>query len=70
VGDFMQICFINPGRPAENGFIESFNGRLRDECLNVECFNSSNDAREILARWRDHYDRHRPHIAMGDRTPA
>jgi putative transposase len=42
----VQLCFIRPGRPVENGFIESFNGRLRDECLNVEWFSSLHDARE------------------------
>jgi len=66
----VQLCFIRPGRPVENGFIESFNGRLRDECLNVEWFNSLHDARQTLARWRDHYNRQRPHSALADRTPA
>ena len=46
----VQLCFIRPGRPVENGFIESFNGRLRDECLNVEWFRSIEDARAKLAR--------------------
>jgi len=59
----VQLCFIRPGRPVENGFIESFNGRLRDECLNVEWFNSLHDAREALARWRAHYNHERPHSA-------
>jgi putative transposase len=66
----VQLCFIRPGRPVENGFIESFNGRLRDECLNVEWFNSLHDAREALARWRAHYNHERPHSALADRTPA
>ncbi len=66
----VQLCFIRPGRPVENGFIESFNGRLRDECLNVEWFNSLHDARETLARWRNHYNQQRPHSALADRTPA
>jgi len=44
----VQLCFIRPGRPVENGFIESFNGRLRDECLNVEWFASLADARQKL----------------------
>jgi putative transposase len=48
----VHLCFIRPGRPVENGFIESFNGRLRDECLNVEWFSSLDDAREKLAFWR------------------
>ena len=66
----VQLCFIRPGRPVENGFIESFNGRLRDECLNVEWFGSLPHARERLAQWRNHYNLHRPHSALDDRTPA
>lgn len=66
----VQLCFIRPGRPVENGFIESFNGRLRDECLNVEWFSSLQDARSTLSRWRDHYNQQRPHSALADRTPA
>jgi len=66
----VQLCFIRPGRPAENGFIESFNGRLRDECLNVEWFTSLDEAREKLAAWRHHYNHRRPHSALDDRAPA
>lgn len=66
----VQLCFIRPGRPVENGFIESFNGRLRDECLNVEWFASLSDARQKLALWREHYNHQRPHSALDDRTPA
>src|ERR1700744_1312449 len=66
----VQLCFIRPGRPVENGFIESFNGRVRDECLNVEWFGSLHEARERLAQWRDHYNLQRPHSALDDRTPA
>jgi len=66
----VQLCFIRPGRPVENGFIESFNGRLRDECLNVEWFTSVEDARKQLAAWRDDYNHHRPHSALADRPPA
>ena len=66
----VQLCFIRPGRPVENGFIESFNGRLRDECLNVEWFSSLDDAQAKLARFREHYNRERPHSALADRTPA
>ena len=54
----------------ENGFIESFNGRLRDECLNVEWFSSLEDARQKLAKFREHYNHQRPHSALADRTPA
>jgi hypothetical protein len=50
--------------------LESFNGRLRDECLNVEWFSSLDDARAKLARFRTHYNRERPHSALADRTPA
>jgi len=66
----VQLCFIRPGRPVENGFIESFNGRLRDECLNAEWFSSLDDARAKLAKFREHYNRERPHSALADRTPA
>jgi hypothetical protein len=61
-------CFIRPGRPVETGFIESFNGRLRDECLNVEWFSTLEDARQKLAKLREHYNRERPHSALADRT--
>src|SRR5581483_10341283 len=66
----VQLCFIRPNRPVENGFIESFNSRLRDEYLNVEWFSSLDDARAKLARFREHYNRERPHSALADRTPA
>jgi putative transposase len=66
----VQLCFIRPGRPVENGFIESFNGRLRDECLNVEWCNSLAQARQILSKWRSHYNEQRPHSALADRAPA
>lgn len=63
-----HLDFIHPGKPVENGVIESFNGRLRDECLNVECFFSLQDAREKLECRREDY--RRPHSALADRTPA
>ena len=53
----VQLCFIRSGHPVENGFIESFNGRLRDECLNVGWFSSLDDARAKLAKFREHYNR-------------
>jgi putative transposase len=65
----VQLNFIRPGRPVENGFIESFNGRLRDECLNVSWFTSVADARRKLSQWREQYNDHRPHSALADRTP-
>ena len=66
----VQLCFIRPGRPVENGYIESFNGRLRDECLNVEWFTSLDHAATKLAQWRDHYNHQRPHSALDDRAPS
>ena len=66
----VHLDFIRPGRPVENGYIESFNGKLRDECLNVEVFFTLADARQKLALWRHDYNHHRPHSALADRTPA
>lgn len=66
----VHLDFIRPGKPVENGYIESFNGRLRDECLNVEVFFSLADARRKLEFWRHDYNHHRPHSALADRTPA
>jgi putative transposase len=66
----LDLCFIRSGRPVENVFIESFNGRLRDECLNVEWFGSLHQARERLAQWHDHYNLYRPHSALDDQSPA
>jgi putative transposase len=65
----VQLDFIRPGRPMENGYIESFNGRLRDECLNGELFLSLVDAREKLEAWRRDYNEHRPHSSIGNLTP-
>jgi transposase InsO family protein len=66
----LNVVFIRPGRPVENAFIEIFNGRLRDECLNVEWFSSLEDARQKLAKFPEHYNHQRPHSAFADRTPA
>jgi putative transposase len=66
----VHLDFIRPGRPVENGYIESFNGRLRDECLNVEVFFTLADARRKLAFWHHDYNHDRPHSALADRTPA
>jgi len=65
----VRLEFIRPGRPVDNGYIESFNGRLRDECLNVETFFDLSDVREKLERWRQDYNRVRPHSSLGDRAP-
>ena len=66
----LDFDFIRPGKPVENSYIESFNGRLRDECLNVEAFFALSDVRDKLARWRDDYNQVRPHSALRDATPA
>ena len=66
----MKLDFIRPGKPVENGFIESFNGKLRDECLNSEVFFNIADAREKLERWRHDYNHLRPHSSLANRPPA
>ncbi len=70
MANYVQLCLIRPGGPTENGFIKSFNGRLRDECLNVEWFVSLADARQKLAKFRAHYNHERPHSSLADRTPV
>jgi putative transposase len=65
----IRLEFIRPGRPVENGYIESFNGRLRDACLNVETFFDLTDVRDKLERWRQDYNQVRPHSALADRSP-
>jgi putative transposase len=62
--------YIAPGKPQQNGFIESFNARLRDECLNETIFTSLAQARSVLAAWRHDYNHHRPHSSLGNKTPA
>ena len=62
--------YIDPGKPQQNGYIESFNGSLRDECLNEEIFDSLADARRKLAIWRYDYNNIRPHSSLGNQTPA
>ena len=66
----VRLDFIRPGRPMENGFIESFNGKLRDECLNVELFFDLLDARRKLEAWRRDYNEERPHSSIGNLTPV
>jgi putative transposase len=69
----VKLDFIHPGKPpgkpTENGHIESFNGRLRDECLNVIKFESIEDASEKIEEWRIDYNDHRPHSSLGHLTP-
>ena len=65
----VQLDFIRPGKPVENAYIESFNGRLRDECLNVHQFTSIDDARAKIEAWRVDYNARLPHSALGHMTP-
>lgn len=65
----VRLRFIAPGKPVQNCYIESFNGRLRDECLNQHWFRNLADARQIVAAWRLDYNRVRPHSALGGLTP-
>lgn len=65
----LKLDFIRPGKPTENAFIESFNGRLRDECLNVNEFASLEHARATLKAWQDDYNERRPHSSLGHLTP-
>lgn len=66
----VKLNFIRPGKPVENAYIESFNGRLSDECLNVNEFLSLNDAWAKLEVWPQDYNEHRPHGALGNLTPS
>jgi hypothetical protein len=66
----VQLHLIEPGKPTQNGYIESFNGRLRDECLNQHWFRSLEDARETIEAWRVDYNDHRPHSALRQQTPT
>ena len=66
----VALDFIRPGKPVENAFIESFNGRLRDECLNVYSFTDVGHAQQLLDAWRLDYNHRRPHGALGHLTPS
>jgi putative transposase len=66
----VETLFIEPGSPWENGYIESFNGKLRDELLNGEIFTTLTEARVLIERWRNQYNRVRPHSSLGYRPPA
>jgi putative transposase len=65
----VKIAFIRPGKPVENAYIESFNGKFRDECLNEHWFVSLRDAQEKIERWRMDYNRNRPHSSLGNLSP-
>ena len=65
----VKLNFIRPGKPVENAYAESFNGRLRDECLNTNWFISLKQAREIIENWREDYNKVRPHSSLKNLTP-
>lgn len=66
----VKTLFIEPGSPWENGYVESFNGKLRDELLNGEIFTTLKEAQVLIAAWRQHYNQQRPHSSLGYRPPA
>ena len=66
----VKTLFIEPGSPWENGYVESFNGKFRDECLNGETFDTVAEAKVLIERWRREYNQVRPHSALGYRPPA
>jgi putative transposase len=65
----IRLIHIQPGRPMQNGRVESFNGRLRDECLNANWFATMNEAKQKIETWRGEYNQERPHSSLGYRTP-
>lgn len=65
-----KTAYIEPGSPWENGYVESFNGKLRDELLNAEVFNTLTEAKVLIELWRVHYNTVRPHSSLGYRPPA
>ena len=66
----VKTLFIEPGSPWENGYIESFNGKLRDELLNREIFTTLTEAKVLIEQWRQEYNHIRPHSSLGYRPPA
>lgn len=66
----LEWHYIAPGKPTQNAFVESFNGRLRDELLNETLFSSLTEARSALAHWKKDYNTHRPYSALGNIPPA
>ena len=66
----MTLHFIDPGKPVQNAFIESFNGKFRDECLNQSWYTNLEDARQVIEAWRVDYNTVRPHSSLGYLTPV
>ena len=65
----VTLRFIEPGKPTQKAFIESFNGRLRDECLNQHWFQSLEEAKLLIEEWREEYNSYRPHGSLAGLTP-
>ena len=66
----VESHYIAPVKPMQNGFVESFNGRLRDECLNENLFSSYAQAQHIIETWRNDYNHNRPHTSLKGLTPV
>ncbi len=69
-GERVGLSFIPPGEPWRNGYVESFNARIRDECLNINIFWSLAQARVVISDWKHDYNHHRRHSALGYQPPA
>lgn len=66
----IKLAFIQPGKPTQNAFVESLNGKLRNECLNLHWFRSIEEARDKIKQWRDHYNHQRPHSSLNYMSPV
>lgn len=66
----IKLAFIQPGKPTQNAFVESFNGKFRNECLNQHWFRSIDEAKQIINQWRYHYNNKRPHSSLNYMTPV
>lgn len=66
----IRLAFIQPGKPTQNAFVESFNGKFRNECLNQHWFRSIEEAKQIINEWRYHYNNKRPHSSLNYMTPV
>ena len=65
----VKLQFIQPGKPVQNAYVDSFNGKFRDECLNENWFINLTDAMELIEAWRQDYNSNRPHSSLGNMTP-
>ena len=66
----LELVHIEPGRPVQNAFVESFHGKLRDECLNASWFGNLFEARLKIAAWKEEYNEERPHSSLGNLPPS